>query len=35
LANVGLGDMKLLLDGKEVKNRIERVYVQEKGKTRN
>jgi hypothetical protein len=35
LANIGLGNMKLLLDGKEVKSRIEKIQIQEKGKTRN
>ena len=35
LGNIGLGDMRLLLDGKEVKSRIEKIRIQEKGKTRN
>lgn len=35
LGNIGLGDMKLLLDGKEVKSRIEKIKIQEAGKTRN
>jgi methyl-accepting chemotaxis protein len=34
LGNIGLGDMKLLLDGKEVKSRIEKIKIQEKGKTK-
>lgn len=34
LANIGMGDMKLLLDGKEVKSRIEKIYIKEKGKTK-
>jgi hypothetical protein len=34
LGTIGLGDMKLLLDGKEVKSRIEKIRIQEKGKTK-
>lgn len=34
LGNIGLGDMKLLLDGKVVKSRIEKLSIQEKGKTK-
>jgi hypothetical protein len=34
LGTIGLGDMKLLLDGKEVKSRIEKIKIQEKGKTK-
>ena len=34
LGTIGLGDMKLLLDGKEVKSRIEKIRIKEKGKTK-
>lgn len=34
LGNIGLGDMKLLLDGKVVKSRIEKITTQQNGKTR-
>jgi hypothetical protein len=34
LGTIGMGDMKLLLDGKEVKSRIEKIRIQEKGKTK-
>jgi hypothetical protein len=34
LGTIGLGDMKLLLDGKEVKSRIEKIKISEKGKTK-
>jgi hypothetical protein len=34
LGTIGLGDMKLLLDGKEVKSRIEKISIREKGKTK-
>lgn len=34
LANMGMSDIKLLLDGKEVKSRIEKIAIQEKGKMR-
>jgi hypothetical protein len=34
LGDIGLGDMKLLLDGKVVKSRIEKIRIQEKGKTK-
>ena len=35
LGTIGMGSMKLLLDGKEVKSRIEKITIQEKGKTKN
>jgi len=34
LANMTAGDIKLFMDGKEVKNRIEKITTQEKGKMR-
>lgn len=34
LANMNLSDIKLFMDGKEVKNRIEKIATQEKGKMR-
>ena len=34
LGTMALGDMRLLLDGKEVKSRIEKLSIREKGKTK-